>query len=99
MGGLVPVGTEAPQANPSSRWLWISSCGREDAPAGTAQADRAGTAAKDVVLPGNKRASSLACVYQPRRCRGSEANATDSHAIKANHQLSLTRLRNLRSPH
>src|SRR5271166_2975344 len=99
MGGLVPVRTEAPQANPGSRWFRISSCGREDSPAGTAQADRAGTAAKEAFLPDDKRSRSLARVCQPCRCPGSEAYTADRDTIRANHQLSLTRLRNLRSPH
>src|SRR5271157_3703617 len=99
MGGLVSVGIEAQEANPGSRWLRISSCGREDPSAGTAQADRAGTAAKEAVIPDDQRSRSLARVSQPCRCPGSEVSATDSRAIRANHQLSLTRLRNLRSPH
>src|SRR5271157_1213476 len=99
MGGLVPVRIEATQANPGSRWLRISSCGRENPPAGTAQADRAGTAAKEVVVPDDERSRSLARVRQPGRRPGSQAYATAGHAIKANHQLSITRLRNLRSPH
>src|SRR5271157_634624 len=97
MGGVVPVRIEAPQANPGSRWLRISSRGREDPPSGTAQADRARSAAEEVALPDDERSRSLACVRQLCRCPGSEADPTDNHAIKANHQLSLTRLRNLRS--
>src|SRR5664279_5525558 len=77
MGGLVPVGTEAPRAHPGSRWLRISSRGREDTPEGTAQANRAGTAAKEVVLPDDERAGPLARVRQPSRCRRSEAHATE----------------------
>src|ERR1039458_5843375 len=99
MGGLVPVRVEAPQANSGSRWIRLPRCGREDPPAGTAQVDRAGSTTKEVVIPDDERSRSLARVSQPCRCPGSEAYATAGHAIKANHQLSLTKLRNLRSPH
>src|SRR5271157_4659537 len=89
MGGLVPVGTEAQEANPGSRWLRISSCGRENPPTGTAQADRAGTATEEVVLPIYERSRSLA------RDRFSRANRVIGRRISASGSLKPRRITHL----
>src|SRR5271166_3594094 len=86
MGGLVPVRIEAQEANPGSRWLWIPSCGREDPPAGTAQADRAGITTEEVALPDDERSCSLA------RDRFSRANRVIGRHISASGSLKPRRI-------